>query len=63
MAESRQERETVVLEEGDIFFLYRPRVEEERPSKIGDVQRFEMVLRARLLARRNRGHFMLNIWN
>ncbi|MCZ4090445.1 hypothetical protein [Sinorhizobium psoraleae] len=45
MAEPGQERETVVLEEGDIFFLYRPRVEEEHPSSIGDVQRFEMVLR------------------
>ncbi|WP_026621194.1 hypothetical protein M728_004922 (plasmid) [Ensifer sp. WSM1721] len=45
MAGAEQERGTVVLEEGDIFFLYRPRVEEEHPSNIGDVQRFEMVLR------------------
>lgn len=45
MAGSEQERETEVLEEGDIFFLYRPRVEKEDPSNIGDVQRFEMVLR------------------
>lgn len=42
---ARSERETEILEEGDIFFLYRPRVEEEHPSEIGDVQRFEMVLR------------------
>lgn len=45
MAGSEQERETEVLEEGDIFFLYRPRVEREDPANIGDVQRFEMVLR------------------
>lgn len=31
MAGAEQERGTVVLEEGDIFFLYRPRVEEEHP--------------------------------
>lgn len=45
MAGSKQKRDTEVLEEGDIFFLYRPRVEKEDPSNVGDVQRFEMVLR------------------
>lgn len=39
------DRQTEVLEEGDIFFLYRPEVEEEEPSDLGDVQRFYIVLR------------------
>ena len=38
------DRHTEVLEEGDIFFLYRLEVEEE-PSGLGDVQRFYVVLR------------------
>jgi hypothetical protein len=37
--------EAEVLERGDIFFLYRPRVEEEHPSSLADVQRFFIVLR------------------
>lgn len=36
-----------VLEEGDIFFLYRPEVEEDDPESLGDVQRFHIVLRPR----------------
>lgn len=44
---ARSERETEILEEGDVFFLYRPRVEEEHPSDLSDVQRFEIVLRPR----------------
>lgn len=44
MAKNEQ-RETEILENGDIFFLYRPRVEEEEPSGMGDVQRFHVVLR------------------
>lgn len=36
-----------VIEEGDIFFLYRPDVEEEHPEGLGDVQRFHVVLRPR----------------
>lgn len=47
MPEAGAGRATEVLEEGDIFFLYRPRVEEEDPSKLGDIQRFFMVLRPR----------------
>ena len=39
------DRQTEVLEEGDIFFLYRPTVEEDGPSGLGDVQRFYVVLR------------------
>lgn len=34
-----------VLEQGDIFFFYRPRVEEDDPEALGDVQRFHVVLR------------------
>jgi hypothetical protein len=34
-----------ILEQGDIFFLYRPDVEEHDPSGLGDVQRFLAVLR------------------
>lgn len=33
------------LEQGDIFFFYRPRVDEDHPSSLSDVQRFFMVLR------------------
>jgi len=36
-----------VCEEGDIFFLYRPKVNEDEPSSRSDVQRFYMVLRPR----------------
>lgn len=32
------------LERGNIYFLYRPRVEEEEPEGVGDVQRLYMVL-------------------
>lgn len=39
------DRQSEVLEEGDIFFLYRPTVEEDEPSGLGDVQRFYVVLR------------------
>lgn len=40
-----ENRDTEVLEHGDIFFLYRPRVNEDDPSGAGDVQRFYIVLR------------------
>lgn len=42
---ARDGRETEVLEHGDIFFLYRPRVDEDDPAGLGDVQRFYIVLR------------------
>ncbi|MCD7058665.1 hypothetical protein [Pelagibacterium xiamenense] len=35
------------LEEGDIFFLYSPDVNEDEPDRLGDVQRFYMALRPR----------------
>lgn len=34
-----------VVESGDVFFFYRPKVETEDPDGLGDVQRFHMVLR------------------
>ena len=34
-----------ILERGDIFFLYRPRVEEEEVEALEDVQRFFFVLK------------------
>lgn len=34
-----------VVERGDIFFLYRPRVDADDPEDLSDVQRFFMVLR------------------
>lgn len=46
MAKSRAPDEHI-LEEGDIFFLYRPKVNENEPAGMDDVQRFEMVMRPR----------------
>jgi hypothetical protein len=37
-------RKAEILERGEILFLYQPRVEEEDPSGLGDVQRFYVVL-------------------
>lgn len=34
-----------IVERGDIFFLYRPRVGETDPESLSDVQRFFVVLR------------------
>lgn len=41
------DREMEILEEGDIFFLYRPDVNEHDPEGPGDVQRFFVALRPR----------------
>lgn len=46
MAQKR-ERQTEIVEDGDIFFLYRPTVEEDEPEGSRDVQRFHVVLRPR----------------
>lgn len=35
-----------IVEQGDVFFFYRPRVEEHEPAGTEDVQRFHVVLRA-----------------
>jgi hypothetical protein len=45
MMPERDRHNSEVLERGNIFFLYRPRVDEEEPSGLGDVQRFFVVLR------------------
>jgi hypothetical protein len=42
MARTRQRE---FLERGDLFFLYRPAVEDEEPKGLVDVQRFFVVLR------------------
>lgn len=47
MAKDEKDRAPDVLEEGDIFFLYRPTVEEHEPEGLDDVERFYMVLRPR----------------
>jgi len=39
------DRDIEILEQGDIFFLYRPVVEEDEPEGFSDVQRFFVVLR------------------
>ena len=36
-------RTSHVLEEGDIFFFYRPRVGKEEVDDIEDIQRFYMI--------------------
>lgn len=41
----RHDQAIDVVERGDIFFLYRPRVDEDDPSSLSDIQRFFMVLR------------------
>lgn len=45
---ARKDREQdKIIEEGDIFFLYRPEVEDDDPHGLGDVQRFHVVMRPR----------------
>jgi hypothetical protein len=34
-----------VLEEGHLFFFYRPKVEQESPESIDDIQRLMLVMR------------------
>ena len=36
--------QSVILEQGDIFFFYRPKVRSEKVQSIEDVRRFFMVL-------------------
>jgi hypothetical protein len=43
MATERENR-AKTLERGNLYFFYRPRVEEEHPEGLGDVQRMYMVL-------------------
>jgi hypothetical protein len=36
--------QSTILEQGDIFFFYRPKVKSEKVESIEDVRRFFMVL-------------------
>jgi hypothetical protein len=37
------DKESQIIEHGDIFFFYRPKVGTEEVEDIGDVQRFYMI--------------------
>lgn len=41
---ARDGNEAQILERGDIYFVYRPKVEEESPRGLDDVQRLYMIL-------------------
>lgn len=46
MARKLEQRgENEVLETGNIYFLYRPRIQEEQPEGMEDIQRFYVVLK------------------
>lgn len=45
MASGSKAEQTEILEQGDVFFLYRPKVEHTEVRSVDDVQRFYMVLR------------------
>lgn len=45
MATQKTNADIQTLERGNVFFFYRPRVEEEEPESVEEVQRFQMVLR------------------
>lgn len=40
-----KDRDTDVLEQGDIYFMYRPKVEHEEAEGFGDVERFYLALK------------------
>ncbi|MBS1303306.1 hypothetical protein [Loktanella sp. SALINAS62] len=40
-----EEKETDVLEEGDIFFFYRPKINLDDPDALDDIQRFYFAMR------------------
>lgn len=44
MAQVTDPQRTDVLEQGTIYFMYRPRVDEEEPEGVGDVERFFIAL-------------------
>ncbi len=41
----QENRSDEIVEKGDIFFAYRPGIEQSEPEGLGDVQRFVMVLK------------------
>ncbi|MBV8092515.1 MAG: hypothetical protein JOY71_08100 [Acetobacteraceae bacterium] len=45
MAEREQDRAVELIERGDIFFIYRPKVDHEEAAGFDDVERFYIVLR------------------
>jgi hypothetical protein len=44
-AKETRNLDSEIVEHGDIYFFYRPKVETEHPEGIDDVQRFHIVLR------------------
>jgi hypothetical protein len=42
--EDNSDKESQIIEQGDIFFFYRPKVGTEEVEDIGDVQRFYMII-------------------
>ena len=46
-SENEGSEQAEVLERGNIYFMYRPRVQEEHPDSVGDVERFYMALHPR----------------
>lgn len=44
MTKATGSEQTEVLEQGNIYFMYRPRVEEDDPDDIGDLERFFIAL-------------------
>jgi hypothetical protein len=40
----KQQEKSDVLERGNIYFIYRPRVEQEEPKGVKDIERFYIVL-------------------
>src|SRR2546423_12930116 len=39
----KEDRHSEIIEHGDLFFFYRPKVDSEEVKGLGDVQRFYMV--------------------
>lgn len=42
--ENHKQDNNVIIEKGDIFFFYRPKVDTEEVEDIEDVQRFYMIM-------------------
>lgn len=43
--QTRGQAEAQILEQGNIYFMYRPRIEHEEAAGADEVQRFYMVLK------------------
>jgi hypothetical protein len=44
-AKNEQDSAAEIVEQGDIYFFYRPKVENEEATSLDDVQRFHIVMR------------------